>query len=233
MIVPPGYHLLELDHARVVARADLADSFRATLVDRAGRPTTLYEFASHQPQTRKLVGRGIAYAIPLPGSTVRGVVRHTRHGGFLAALTGDLFLTPTRAPHELNVSLELRRRGVPTAEILGFALYPRRAILQRSDVLSREIPEGHDLADIIAHGPANEREMALEATRHLLEQLAEARARHYDLNAKNVLVAHGVAYLLDVDRVTLGGRRADVRRDNLARLQRSLAKRPGGLSVPA
>ena len=50
--------------------------------------------------------------------------RRNRHGGLFAPLTGDLFLSPTRAPYELAASLNLLSVGVPTPAILAYATYP-------------------------------------------------------------------------------------------------------------
>ena len=69
-----------------------------------------------------------------------------------------------------------------------------------------------------------ERAAAFEATARLIAAMARAGARHPDLNAKNVLVTYDQAYVLDVDRVHLGGTAEDVTESNLARLGRSLRK---------
>ena len=51
---------------------------------------------------------------------------------------------------ELEMSLELRRLGVPTPEVVAYALYPPGGLLQRSDVCSREIAGSRDLAQILS-----------------------------------------------------------------------------------
>src|SRR5439155_892053 len=68
---------------------------------------SLYDAASRDRAARPLEGRGIAYAIALPVSGTRAVVRHNRHGGLLAPVTRDLFLPPTRAPYELSTAMRL------------------------------------------------------------------------------------------------------------------------------
>ena len=77
--------------------------------------------------------------------------------------------------------------------------------------------------------PREERVAAWEATRALVRTMNAAGARHHDLNVKNVLLAPSgsglVAYLLDVDRVTFGGRGAsDIAAGNSTRLLRSARK---------
>jgi len=223
-MLPSGYERLLLGHAVAIARSDVAQNIRRSLVSADGTRCTLHEYASRHPAARLMQGRGATYAVPLPHSAERIVVRHNRHGGLFGSLTGDLFLSPTRAPRELEVSLELRRLGVPTPEVVAYALYPPGGVLQRSDVCSREIAGSRDLAQILSRDGGTERAAAFAATAELVASLARAGARHHDLNAKNILLTYESAYVLDVDRVTLGGKPDTVLAGNLARLGRSLRK---------
>lgn len=223
-MLPAGYERLLLGHAVAVARSDVAQNVRRSLVSADGSRCTMLEYASRHPAARLLQGRGATYAVPLPQDTERVVVRHNRHGGMFGRLTGDLFFSPTRAPHELEISLELHKLGVPTPEILAYALYPPGGVLQRSDVCSREIQGSRDLAQILSRETGAERAAAFLATSELLAALARAGARHHDLNAKNILLTYETAYVLDVDRMTLGGKPESVLVGNLARLARSLRK---------
>ena len=213
-----------LGHAVAIARSDVALSIRRSLVSADGSRCTLHEYASRHPSARLMQGRGATYAVALPQSTERVVVRHNRHGGLFGPITGDLFFSPTRAPRELEVSLALRKLGVPTPEIVAYVLYPPGGLLQRSDVCSREIAGSRDLAQILARDGGTERAAAFAATAELVASLARAGARHHDLNAKNVLLTYEMAYVLDVDRMTLGGKPEAVLAGNLARLGRSLRK---------
>jgi tRNA A-37 threonylcarbamoyl transferase component Bud32 len=222
--VPAGYERLVLSHAMAVARSDVAESVRATLIGADGTRTTLLEYAAGHPLARTLQGRGAAFAVPLPYTDVRVVVRHNRHGGAFAGLTRDLFLQPTRAPRELAISRALRERGVPTPEILAYAVYPPGGVLQRSDVCSHEIAPSRDLAAVIQREEPESRFPGLELAAALVATLSRAGARHHDLNAKNVLVSDNGAYVLDVDRVTFGEAPASAMEKNLARLVRSLRK---------
>lgn len=222
-MIPSGYERLLLGHAVAVARSDVAVGIRRSLVGADGTRGTLHEYAARHPGARMLQGRGASYAVPLPQSTMRVVVRHNRHGG-LFGLRRDLYFSPTRAPYELEVSLELAKLGVPTPEILAYALYPPGGVLQRSDVCSLEISGSRDLAQILTGDGANERAAAFAATAELVAALARAGARHHDLNAKNVLLTYETAYILDVDRMTLGGKPEAALLGNLSRLARSLRK---------
>jgi Lipopolysaccharide kinase (Kdo/WaaP) family len=191
---------------------------------------SLYEAAARDLGARSLHGRGPAYAVALPATGTRAVVRHNRHGGMLAPLTRDLFLPPTRAPHELAIAQRLRTLGVPTPEVLMYGTSPAPFPFQRADVVTREIIGGRDLSVYMKPGASLvDRRAAWEATRALVQAMNAMGARHHDLNVKNVLLAPGVdglvAHLLDVDRVTFGAPGdADVARGNVERLLRSARK---------
>jgi tRNA A-37 threonylcarbamoyl transferase component Bud32 len=223
-MLPPGFERLLLGHAVAVARSDVAVSVRGSLLNADGTRSTLHEFAARHPGARQLAGRGTAYAVTLPQSSVRVVVRHNYRGGLFAPLIHDRFLSPTRAPRELEVSLALTKLGVNTPEVMAYALYPPGGLLQRSDVCSREIPGSRDLAHVLTQEGADARRAALAATADLVARMSRAGARHPDLNAKNVLLTSEQAYVLDVDRVALGGKLDQVLMGNLNRLSRSLRK---------
>ena len=192
---------------------------------------SLHAFAARHPERRELRGRGAAYAVPLPDGATRVVVRHSRHGGLLARVTGDRFLAPTRAPHELATSLRLSHAGVATPEIIAYAVYPAGGPFRRSDVATREITGGRDLAALLGDAQARRDLAALfDATARLLRALARIGARHPDLNAANVLIGPGDdgahrAFVLDVDRMSFGtAGDAGIAAANLERLVRSLRK---------
>lgn len=198
--VPAGYDAFEVRGAEVVARTDLAPAVRAAMAS-----GTLYAYASRHPAARPLTGRVPAYAVPLPDGGPRVVVRHATHGGLLAPLTADRFIAPTRAPQELATSRRLIDAGVPTTEVVAFALYPAGPMLARSDVATLEVSQSSDLAAVLTSGGDEARRRALAATGALLRRLTAASARHPDLNIKNVLIAddgtEARAIVIDVDRV--------------------------------
>jgi 3-deoxy-D-manno-octulosonic acid kinase len=223
---PAGYTRFLLSGADVVALGACADAVRRALGSRS-----LYHYAATHPKRRELRGRGIAYAVTLPDGETRVVVRHSRHGGLLAPVTGDRFLPPTRAPQELDTALRLTAAGVPTPEIIAYATYPAGAVFRTSDVATREVVGGHDLGGVLAPrwSPAR-RAAAVAATVELLRALEQAGARHPDLNVRNVLIVDlpdgsSRAYVLDVDRVVFGGARdSRVGPANVRRLVRSARK---------
>jgi len=221
----PGYKRFEVQGARAVAADACAASIRAVL-----EREELYEFAARQPDAVPLVGRAPVFAVTLPGCG-RIVVRHNMRGGWMAKVSADLFVLPTRGFRELIASLRLRASGVSTPEVIAYVTYPKNFVLRRSDVATREISNGHDLSVVLAKvTDHNHRVMVLDAVVKLLKSLAQAGAHHQDLNLKNVLLTAGEgpgldAHVLDVDRVQFSSPGSPlVAKANLDRLIRSLRK---------
>jgi hypothetical protein len=223
-IVPPGYESFEVFGARAVAQRALVSVVRDVLAR-----DTLHQWAAQQPGARAMHGRTVAWSTALPNG-LAVVVRHSQHGGALAALTGDLFLAPTRAPAELATAVRLANAGVPTPEVVAYALYPAIGPLVRADVATRTLV-GSDFPDAwrVASDDVPRRQMLIDSLARLLRVMRGAGAAHPDLNLKNVFIvdsaAEATAFVLDVDRVTFttpGDDQAFTR--NLARLNRSAAK---------
>jgi hypothetical protein len=224
-VVPPGYVALSEPGVEGAALATLEMPLREALAE-----GSFYDFAEHHADSAPLTGRGIAYAVPL-SSGDRVVVRRSRHGGLLGPIRDDRFFGATRGPRELEISLTLRRLGVASPEIVAYATYPAGPMFRRADVVSREVPRSLDLsAALAALSRGDSKRLLLEATGKLLASMSLARARHPDLNIKNVLVAHndfgGVeSFVLDVDRVWLDkGGAVSVLEANMRRLSRSALK---------
>jgi 3-deoxy-D-manno-octulosonic acid kinase len=204
----------------LMARTDLLPSLEQILATR-----TLTEWAAEHPLRDVRHGRAPTWVVPL-AADVTVVVRHAWHGGLLAPLTRDRWRAPGRAEHEVQSSDRLREQGVRTPTVLAWASYAAGAGLIRYDVCTQFIPRARDLATLFRD---SDRVAALDAVRAvstLLQTLSTARARHADLNIKNVLVADdGVAWVLDVDRVSFDTTDpATVHAANWARLLRSATK---------
>lgn len=207
---PAGYVEHVDASTRIVSLAAEAAAVVAAR-DASGAAGTLYDYARAHPERRALHGRAPVYAVRPPCHPCR---------------------TTTRAPHELRAALRLADAGVPTPEIVAYAIYRAPLGMRRTDVLSREVPDSADLAALLApDADDGTRAAALAATAELLRALAGAGARHPDLNAKNILVsthpAPGTglrAHVLDVDRVLFEQDRAAIARANSERLVRSLRK---------
>lgn len=221
-----GYQQLKVAGSLVVTRAWAVEALRQALSQ-----GTLHAWAAAQAGADVMQGRGACYGVTLQtGSSaepaVPVVVRRNRHGGLLRFLTGEHFLAPTRAPLELANAVRLAAAGIPTPEVVAYALYPSFAGLVRCDVMTRRLPKGGDLPELWAAADSAAREAMLDAVAVLLRSLAACGARHPDLNLKNIYLSQSpspAAYLLDVDRV-LFRPGEDVATPNFQRLARSARK---------
>jgi hypothetical protein len=227
---PPGYESFLVGRAQVVAHGALAGAVRSVMTG-----ATLHDWASRQPGARAMQGRATAWATTFPNG-VEVVVRHSQHGGLLAPFTGDRFLAPTRAPHELAAALRLAHAGVPTPEVLAYAVYPAIGPFARADVATRLL-RGLALPEAWAATTTDDARSALvDALAALLGALRQAGAHHPDLNVRNVLILDGVsgptAAVLDVDRVGFGAQGdVAIAQKNLERLLRSMRKAHVGYGV--
>lgn len=224
--LPPGYSRSAAGAVELVVR----DWAREALTAAVTAHGSLYHWAGAQADREPLQGRGVAWATTLDTGTpprTAVVVRHTRHGGLLARWTGDLFARPTRAPLELDTAVRLTDAGVPTPEVVAYAVHPVAGLLARSDVMTRRLPAGSDFPAAWRAASPAARVPLLEAVAALLRTLSRAGAHHPDLNVKNVYLAADderfVAYVLDVDRVIFGDASQAAAR-NVARFVRSARK---------
>ena len=222
---PAGFERIAAGRCSVTVRAENIDDARALLAE-----GTLYEAAARDLAAHSLEGRGTAYAIALPSSGDRVVVRRNRHGGLLAPVSGSLFVPPSRAPYELAVSLRLAQAGVRTPEVVMYGLERVHALLCHADVVTVEVADSSDLSAFLQpHVSQRDRGPAWDAAIELVAALNAAGARHHDLNVKNILLSRRggamIAWVLDVDRVEFGTPGSeDVRRGNAKRLLRSAIK---------
>lgn len=221
-------HLRRYVHLAVKDCRVVALDWAAPAIEEALKSGTLHEWACMQPLKEEMRGRGVIYAVDLPTNPATPVVvRRNRHGGLLHGLTGEYFIAPTRAPLELATSLRLAAGGIPTPEVIAYAVYPAAGIFARSDVMTRRLPEGKDFPAAWQIATTTDRDALLLAAARLLVSLADAGAWHADLNLKNIYIAgtgaDRTAYLLDVDRVSFPGG-SDIAARNFNRLARSARK---------
>jgi len=233
--LPAGYVRLSRPEGTVVVVAEHCAEGIQEVLD---SETTLYEFAAKQTLAHPLAGRGVVWAVTLPGDCGEVVVRRNRHGGALAGVLGDLFLAHGRAPHELATSLRLIELGIPTPPLVAYASYPAIPLMTRADVLTRRIGRAQDLAELLtAREDAASKAQIFCAVSDLLVAMGRHGVHHPDLNLKNILLERvdsgWRALLLDVDRVHFGRPEApSVTTANLARLARSAAKWRDRWGVP-
>lgn len=218
-----GYLPLQIKGCQAVAL-----DWAASAVTQALHLGTLHEWAALQTDRVEMRGRGVIYSVDLPTIPATPVViRRNRHGGVLGGVTGEYFLTPTRAPLELATALRLAAAGIPTPEVIAYAIYPAAVVFARSDVMTRRLPDGDDLPAAWKKADRAGHQSMLVAVARLLKALNHAGAWHADLNLKNIYISRGgtdqTAYLLDVDRVTFPGG-SDISVRNFSRLARSARK---------
>lgn len=191
---------------------------------------TLHEYGASHPDALKFMGRGPVYVVRIGLSGAQIAIRHSMRGGLLARFNKDIFLPPTRALRELMASARLRAYGIQTPEVVAIAIYKAGPLLRRTDVLTRFVTGGADLAAILGD-PRNDsqRRAILLAVSYLVRQLNAAGVQHPDLNLKNVLVSSEesgyVAHILDIDRVHFHvPNDPNIARANIDRLVESLKK---------
>lgn len=208
----------------LVVRDDVAEPIMAAMAT-----VSLYEWAATLPLRRELHGRAPAFAVQLPDTDMHVVVRRNHHGGLLGPLLGDRFVL-SRAPIELAISRVFAQQGIPTPEVLAHATQSVNWLHRRIDVVTRLLPAGRDLGEVLLHGAAGpERDAVWHAVGVLLKSLRETGAWHRDLNVKNIYLieeppAPPRAAVLDVDRVLFDIPGPTVAEANVARLSRSLRK---------
>ncbi|MBC8089624.1 MAG: hypothetical protein H7Z40_20365 [Phycisphaerae bacterium] len=224
----PGYTRRQFARGEVVAAECVIDEL-TTIVTHHG---TLYAWAKGQPQSRALRGRAPVYVATIPDEAhTTVVIRHVWHGGLLAPITRDRFRRPTRAPVELLRAFMLRECGIPTPELMGFALYDAGPGFARVDVATRYVPDSNDFGAVLAQlAPEISREEAMDAVRVLLNQLSRNGFTHPDLNVKNILLqkkgveTHALVLDVDVMRWDPNLPAASIMQLNTERLLRSLMK---------
>jgi tRNA A-37 threonylcarbamoyl transferase component Bud32 len=224
--------LVELSAAGVtcLCRPQLSDELRRIYTSGG----SVFAELRDQESTQVLFGRQ-----PLVAGIVGGVpvlVKRLFHGGFLALLTRDYFLTSGRLRNHLSCGDFLAAKGVPTPETL-FVSWRRRLGLVRGEIGVRYIPKAFDASSHLFlrpdERPADWRER-VAAVAAVTARLHVLGVDHGDLNLRNFLfVPSGELHILDLDKAIR--RRAPLvaaaRRRNLARLERSIRKQ--GKHAPA
>jgi tRNA A-37 threonylcarbamoyl transferase component Bud32 len=162
-------------------------------------------------------------------ATVPVLVKRLFHGGFLANLTRDRFLTSARFRNHIACADFLTSKGVPTPETL-FVAWRRRHGLVRGEIgvryIARAFDASHHLFVRPSTLPADWREK-VSAVAVLTAKLHTLGVHHGDLNLRNFLfMPSGETHILDLDKATRGRPplAPGARRRNLARLERSIRK---------
>ena len=177
-------------------------------------------------------GRSHLRRIHLP-DRANALVRRCQHGGLLRGLTGQWYFTwPPRPFRELVVTEELRRRGVPTVEVLAACVIRSAGPFYRGCLVTRELVDSEDLWSALQSGLVAR--LGLETTLRAVAASVRAMHRegvfHSDLNLKNILLRpeknRVASYLIDFDKakLSLGQLPTELAARNLDRLLRSTRK---------
>ena len=192
-------------------------------------------FTSHgemAKETALYYGRGKLLSFPLKNGSA-ALVRVYRHGGLLRQLTGKIFFTwPPRPFRELTTTVEARRRGVPTLEILGACVERVWGPFYRGWLVTRELKGAHDFWAALQNEAYSEKGgmSLLQSVARSVRSMHQQGVYHGDLNLKNIVVRREgdaiKSYLIDFDKARLFSGRvpADSARKNLRRLLRSIGK---------
>jgi len=206
-----------------LARPYLADELRR-IYSGGG---SVFEELREEESSMVLYGRQPLVAGNLGGVPV--LVKRLFHGGFLAQVTRDRFLTSGRFRNHLACADFLTSKGIPTPETV-FVSWRRRWGLVRGEIGVRYIAKAFDASNHLFAGrhplPADWRER-VAAVAALTAKLHTLGVNHGDLNLRNFLfMPTGETHILDLDKAMR--RRAPLaagaRRRNLARLERSIRK---------
>jgi 3-deoxy-D-manno-octulosonic acid kinase len=219
--LPEEYTLVRAGRVRAAVRNDLVSTLGAWLT----APTLVLPGDAEPLRS----GRGAAYRVVLPGGA-RAVVRFYRRGGLLGRLVrATYFGFRARPLRELTATVETRRRGVPTVEVLAARI--EGWMLYRGALVTAEIQDATTLIEALHQTRDAAARTALAASAgRVVGALHRAGVSHADLNLNNLLVraeTSGVSVvLLDFDRARLvrGALPFQQRRRNLRRLRRSLTK---------
>jgi 3-deoxy-D-manno-octulosonic acid kinase len=170
-------------------------------------------------------GRGAAWFVRHEGHDL--VLRHYRRGGLIAPLLGDRYLwiglDRSRAVHEWRVLETLFQRGFPVPRPVA-ARVQRHGVYYRADLLTQRIPDAESLAQALSTAPLPA--PLWRSIGECLRRFHAANVWHADLNAHNILLAHGRVFVIDFDRGRLDAPSARLAR-NIDRLKRSLDKLAG------
>jgi hypothetical protein len=185
--------------SRFLVRVDAADEVLPLLRSWA---------AAELPPPRPLLGGRGGVGLYDVGSLRSVVLRPCRRGGLVARLNRDVYFGVRLRPfREVRRTEELRRRGVPTVEMLGAGVRWLAPAAYKAVVASVYAVGAVNLWEYLRAASAAERVRACQLVADATRVLHDAGGVHRDLNLQNYLVRrrHGETEVLiiDCDRVVL------------------------------
>lgn len=186
------------DVRSAVVRRDFAAAFRKLgLVRAADVPPA--DLSARSRPFHPSGGRGPLARVPA-GDLGEAVVRPYRRGGLAAELGVSRYFLGNRAFRELELTLRLRRAGVPTVEPLAAVQSFVRGPGYRAALVTRFVADAVPAPEALRAGTTR---TVLRQMGRTARTLHEAGGLHPDLNAHNFLVPEDPdrpAVLLDFDR---------------------------------
>lgn len=219
MRVPSGFSATRRGRLRLVVRDDTPE---------VGELLRRWAADDLPPARALLGGRGEVNAYPLrPDLAV--VLRPYRRGGAMARVTRERYLGLSPRPvRELRASEALRGLGVPTAEVLGAAVWWAAPGSYRGALVTREVIGAVNLWHWLQTAPPPERGPACAAAAAAVRRMHAAGAVHPDLNLQNFLIRRTPtaieALIIDLDRVRFARVTARTRRRAFKRICASIRK---------
>jgi len=190
--------------------------------------------------------QGLRLFCPDGSADHRYVIRHYAHGGLLRRLLGDRFFLGSRPFREMRITEEIRRRNIPTVQVVASLHHHVWGPFHRGELITKEIPQSKDLVSFFTsfgQTPSKEdvalrREIAQRVGR-AVRFMHDRGVYHRDLNLKNLLIEplnhrNPRVYIIDFDRSRiLEPLPLKYRMKNLLRLNRSSEKwKAQGVNVP-
>ncbi|MDF2179273.1 3-deoxy-D-manno-octulosonic acid kinase [Aliiglaciecola sp. CAU 1673] len=171
-------------------------------------------------------GRGTTYFVRYDKGNL--VLRHYRRGGIPGKLLTDQYLYPglehTRPWRELKLLSWMQSQGLPVPTPVAAHVH-RSGLIYRGDILLSMIPNSHDLHRCLCEGAVGE-DIWQEVGR-VIAKMHALQVCHSDLNIHNLMLDDsGKIWLIDFDRCEKRQGQG-WKKDNLARLKRSLEKEQG------
>jgi hypothetical protein len=161
--IPQGFaKITDPQGNQLLVRQDLAGQIDFSLCAANGGDAESFAYQGRAPiRARKLRNGEIA------------LIRSYRHGGLLRALTEEWFFTwPPRPFRELAITEELRRRGVPTVEVLAACVSQGTGPFYRGWLVTRQLAGAEDFWSALQSGFVGK--VGLEATLRAVAESGKA-----------------------------------------------------------
>ena len=169
------------------------------------------------------MGRGTTYFFKYNNKEF--VLRHYRRGGLIGKLLTDQYLYTglhnTRAWREMDLLMQMKELGLPAPTPVA-ARVRKKIFYYQADIITRKIPQAQDVHQYLLQQPISTqvwRKIGATIARFHRNQIF-----HHDLNIHNIMLDDKQQpWLIDFDKCDMRAG-SDWKKDNLARLQRSLNK---------